>query len=182
MKSYLKGNASYPDRQNMSWKEFEYFDNSWKIRIKKMSEYISDGEIIYDLGCGKEWLKEFISNEVTYIPVDQQKRSTNTILCEFNNYEFPSNIDPRATAFVSGCLEYLEDPQWFLDQIADSFSKAIISYCILENISNIEDRNKTGWKNHLLRTEIIERMTRRGFKLKDEKAIEGENHIFYFIK
>ena len=115
------------------WKKIEYFDESWKKRIFQMSKYITPSDSIVDYGCGKMWLKEYLQTSNIYSGVDYQKRDEETIVCDFNKKEFPNKNS--TVAFVSGCLEYVEDPKWFLNNIASYHNKCIISYCCMDNFS-----------------------------------------------
>ncbi|MDX1700918.1 MAG: hypothetical protein R3250_09890, partial [Melioribacteraceae bacterium] len=72
------------------WRDIEYFDKTWKDRIKKMTAYLpGDVKSVVDLGAGKEWLREFLPKDVMYYPVDLKKISNQTIECDFNKKQFP---------------------------------------------------------------------------------------------
>lgn len=60
--------------------------------------------------------KKYLKPTVDYIGVDYIKRDDETIVCDFNNGEFPKvQVD---TVFVSDVLEYIGDPQWFWEKLA----------------------------------------------------------------
>lgn len=160
------------------WKDIEYFNPNWKSRIKEMSKFINPGAVIIDLGCGEMWLKEFITKEERYIPVDYVARDENTIVCDFNKYEYP---DAKAdTAFVSGCLEYVKDVEWFIRNICLSHQYCILSYCLIEDISNINERVNKTWVNHLSESQINELFIKNGFKLVNK--VHASNSLFVFKK
>ena len=75
--------------KKINWKDIEYFDDKWKLRIDKMSKYIERNDSVMDLGCGKMWLKKHLHETNLYIPVDYKNRGEGTIICEFNKNEFP---------------------------------------------------------------------------------------------
>ncbi len=155
------------------WKDIEYFNEAWKVRIENMSEYIEDDDDILDLGCGEMWLKEYLSEKNRYFPVDYKDRGEGTLICNFNKYEYPNVI--ANTAFVSGCLEYINDYSWFVDQIVFNQTKCVLSYCTAEEFPDIKDRERRTWVNNLTKNDVIELFLDRGFTLK------SVNHNFATI-
>lgn len=163
-----------------TWKDIEYFNEEWKNRIKLMSTYIEKNSTIIDLGCGEMWTKEFLPLGCNYYAVDYKKRSNDTIICDFNNYQFPNlNVD---ISFVSGCLEYIDDYLWFIKQITCFSNKCILSYCTIENFPDINDRKKKTWVNNLSRNEIVNIFKSAGFSLINEDVTISKNVIFVFKK
>jgi hypothetical protein len=162
-----------------SWRVFEYFDPAWKKRILAMSQYIPDGASVMDLGCGKMWLQQYLKNN-PYYPVDYTERGPGTIVCDFNMKQFPTQ--KTDVAFVSGTLEYVNDPQWFLSCISRHSNQCIISYCLKEYYPNQTFRQKQSWENNLSRDEIIQMFYEVGFQLVEEIEVIEKNRIFNFIK
>lgn len=145
------------------WKDIEYFDESWKIRIRSMSELIENEKKIMDLGCGKMWLKDYLSDDATYYGCDYVERDDTTIVCDFNKLQFPVNcVD---LIFVSGCLEYIENVEWFIGMVSKHCSSLIISYCTVELNPDIKSRKALGWKNHLALHELLGILLANGFAL-----------------
>jgi hypothetical protein len=163
-----------------TWENIEYFDESWKARISKMTNYISPGSSVLDLGCGKMWTREFIPADCIYIPVDYVRRDDHTIVCDFNKNEFPGS--KADFAFVSGCLEYVKDYEWFIKQIANSSKKCILSYCTLEKFPDIKERENLTWVNNLKRDDVVKLFENNNFKLFNEDITESNNSIFVFHK
>lgn len=156
--AYIKRLFYRPD-----WKEIEYFDESWKRRIEAMASLIEDEKSVIDLGCGRMWLREFLPKGVTYTGCDYVQRDTDTIVCDFNNKEFP---DLSADlVFASGVLEYIEDVDWFLSKIQTISDSLIISYCVMELNADIKSRKTLGWKNHLSLSDLLEKALSKGFVL-----------------
>lgn len=160
------------------WKHIEHFDETWKLRIQKMSKYIHSGESVIDLGCGLMWLKEYLPRNCTYTGVDYTKRNPETVLCDFNKKNFPKQ--QADVAFVSGCLEYIDDPAWFAKQIASSANKCVVSYCTMEAIPSMKSRIQLCWKNHMTKNQLIQLFENQNFKLTNSE--DGENSIFIFEK
>lgn len=171
-------NRIRPKKTN--WQDNEYFDPIWEERIKSMSAYLLPNDRVVDLGCGMMWLKKFLLVTNEYIPVDYKKRDKNTIVCDFNKNEFP---DKKADVyFVSGCLEYIIDPNWFITKISDYTHRCVISYCTSDIFSNLEVRKNLMWKSHLSEKQLIDLFAKHGFHMKDTFITDLNNQIFYFSK
>ncbi len=166
--------------QSNNWKQIEYFDSDWKERIKIMAAYLEPGKIVTDLGCGKMWLKEYIPETNIYYPVDYINRGDDTVICDFNNNEFPTH--KSEIAFVSGCLEYIEKPEVFIRKIAENNTICILSYCTTDNFKTLRTRKANAWKNNLSRSELIKLFSDQNMKLYDENITESKNNIFIFKK
>ncbi len=164
----------------VEWKEIEYFDEKWQERIKRLAEFVPPGSSVMDLGCGKMWVRNFLVDCV-YIPVDYASRGEETIVCDFNKGEFPDrNVD---VAFVSGCLEYVENPRWFVDQIVNHADRCVISYCTTEAFPNPVMRSATGWKNSFDAAQIIAMFEEKSMRLIGRDFLpDSGNTLFCFVK
>lgn len=112
-----------------------YEQESWRKRIVIVSSFIAnEDKSVVDLGAGNMQLGRLVSDDVDYYPVDYRKTSEKTIVCDFNNHEFP-DIKSDVICAV-GILEYIKDPEWFLNRIIDSCRKCIITYKGREKYSN----------------------------------------------
>jgi hypothetical protein len=171
-------NKLFPNK--LIWQNNEYFDPIWQERIKSMSLYLLPNDKVVDLGCGMMWLKKFLKNTNIYIPVDYKQRSEDTIVCDFNNAEFPKVF--ADVFFVSGCLEYVENYNWFIENISNHSSRCVVSYCTTDKFNNISVRENLMWKNHLSESDIIAIFKKHGFILKDTILTDLNNQIFYFTK
>lgn len=161
-----------------SWSQIEYFDENWKIRIQAMILLFEDESSVLDIGCGKMWLKEFLPKHVTYYGCDYRSRSPDTIVVDLNKKEFPDiNID---LCFISGCLEYVENIDWFISQLRSSTNSVIISYCTRDQNSDLNTRKCNGWVNHLYSDELVMIFKSYGFVLVAESTAVAGNHIYKF--
>lgn len=163
-----------------TWQDIEYFNESWKNRIKQMTQYISPNSIVLDLGCGQMWTNEFLPINCKYIAVDYIKRDEKSIVCDFNQHQFTDiNAD---IAFVSGCFEYVVDYNWFVNKIATYCNACVISYCTLEAFPNLQERKGLTWVNHLTKAEFINLFLNANFTLEKEDTTQTNNTIFIFKK
>lgn len=162
-----------------TWVSIERFHESWKQRIRVMSSHIHDEDMtVVDLGCGPCWLREYLKPCQKYIGVDYMKRNENQIVADFNKYQFPevqANVH-----FVSGCLEYVRDWKWFIEQICLNGNKCILSYCTSENQPLQKVRNKNAWVNSLSAFQIIEEFDKNNFVCSKNFKFDKNNDIFIF--
>jgi hypothetical protein len=162
-----------------TWKDIEYFDETWKNRIRQMAGFIPPKSRVLDLGCGEMRLREFLKHCV-YIPVDYMARGPETIVCDFNRGEFP-NV-PADVSFVSGCLEYIENPSWFIGQIAAHSQICVISYCSIEHFDDPSQRAAAAWKNSFDAQEVISLFLAKGMTLSARTFLpESKNTVFRFV-
>lgn len=164
----------------VQWEKIEYFDESWRNRISEMALLIDDEKTVLDLGCGMMWLRDYLPAGCSYVPCDYVARSAETVVCDFNKKEFPDRaVD---LCFVSGCLEYVEDVEWFLGRISIACSTLILSYCTTGLVPDREGRKALGWKNHMSRDCLVAKVESTGFRLvKKGNDVDG-NEIMKFVK
>lgn len=162
-----------------TWKDIEYFEDSWINRIRMMAEFLPDGTTVMDLGCGQMGLPK-VKTLKTYIPIDYCKRNEETRVCDFNKKQFPA--EKAEYTFVSGCLEYVNDPDWFISRIAKASNHCVISYCSTDGFPDKAARTRLVWVNHLSRQEVIDLFERHGMKLEKESFYQPHNNIFLFSK
>jgi hypothetical protein len=133
-----------------------------------------------DLGSGKEWLRELLPPGCTYIAVDYKDRGTGNLVHDFNEKDFPPITSDYA--FISGCLEYMEDPAWFVAQVCKAAQNVIISYNTTELVGSIAHRKELAWKNHFSEKEITGLFSAGGMVLAETDRTVHKNTIFVFRK
>ncbi len=114
-----------------------------------------------------------------YYGCDYKKREEGTIICDFNQYQYPGGVKAD-TIFISGALEYIQDYPWFIKKVCESRSDIILSYCIVENSYDLSHRVKLGWKNHLSVYDILMLMKENKYILVETANYNG-NIIFKFV-
>jgi len=159
------------------WKDIEYFDDLWRERIRLMAGFIPAGSSVIDLGCGRMWLRDMFPLG-NYVPVDYCDRGPGTRICDFNLKEFPN--ESADYAFVSGCLEYIKDPVWFVSKLAEFSDKCVISYCTTDKTPDIQTRRSNCWVNDLSRADLVQMFNKEGMRLINESIHEPFNNIFVF--
>jgi hypothetical protein len=159
------------------WRDIEYFDAAWRARIRQMAEFIPPNATVMDLGCGPGWLCEIVDAR-NYTGVDYRPRSNDTVVCDFNKHQFPQFR--RDVAFVSGCLEYIDDYCWFIAQICDQTDMCVLSYCPMETHQDVAVRRRVGWVNDLAVADIKREFERHGLRLHAEAETPTRNAILVF--
>ena len=169
-------------RKNIQWEEIENFPESWERRTKEMIKMLPDHyDAIIDLGCGEGKLRNYIKEGCKYIGVDYRKRNKDTVIADFNKKDFPSFVCKKGEVYIffcSGCMEYIEDVDWFMKKITDGKS-IIISYCSLEHNRNMKNRRKLAWKNHLTVMDIINKMNRYKYRCTDSSFLKGGGNVIF---
>ena len=162
------------------WKNIEYFPDDWQKRVAVMADLIPNGtQSIIDYGCGTQVLRDY-SKGATYTPVDYISRSTDCVVCDFNKNEFPEIA--ADVGIISGTLEYVNDPLWFIAKVAGSCETVIISYCTTECIRSRYWRRRMAWVNDLSSFDLVQAFKNCGFTLRRENKNITRNHIFLLSK
>lgn len=157
-----------------NWKTIEYFDPNWKKRITAMAQYVPAGSSVMDLGCGPMWLKEE-RPDLIYTGVDYTYRDADNIVADFNKKQFPNR--KCDVAFISGCLEYIESPEWLITQVALVADRCVLSYCVIDIHNDLISRRREGWVNDLSRIDIENLFLSKGFSLSEQ--LEHDNNVIF---
>lgn len=171
-----------------SWDSFEQELNKnngqvnydfFEKRVELMATMINDSsKSVMDLGAGNMSLKKYLSSNVQYYPVDYCKKYDNTIVCDFNNYEFP--LQKAETVFISGLIEYIKDYQWLIQNVCNINAKEIIvSYnVVIENRGEKRvfqtDAFSCNYENALTYAEILKLFGNNGYVLTNLKQMSGK--------
>jgi hypothetical protein len=175
----------------MLFKDYDVKEFEWKVYgekifnlnknillIERLSSHIIDNdESIVDLGAGNMSLKKFISPTQKYYPVDFKSRCSETVICDFDNAEFP-NI--YADVYVlSGVLPYINAPIWLLEQSAKFTLRKIIVALSNCNYANQPDYMKLrGWKNYIFFDEIKTILNKYRFVPSEDITMENIKRRF----
>ena len=118
-----------PRRQRSVWIDLRNFSPKWRERVDAMARFVPPNAVVIDLGCGERWLGRR-SDLASYYPVDFVSRSPDTLVCDFNQGEFP---EVRGTvSFLSGAFEYVADADAFVSKVAACAPRCIVSYNTFE--------------------------------------------------
>lgn len=171
--------------ETYEWKDIEYFDVSFDKRTAALIDLLDQDqriESVLDIGCGlgfaKKYLRQIRGGNIKYTGLDYRRRDEETVICDLNKHEF---VEQNYDLFiVAGCLEYVEDVEWFFKQFSRCKKSALISYRTMEYNSNFDVRKKNAWKNNLYRVDIISKMRDNGFFLNKEQLYKNKTVLFHF--
>ncbi len=139
-------------------------------RLKLVSRLIdfTNTETVVDLGAANGRIKQFIPDDIKYIPVDYQKYSDQTVLCDLSKYEFPDlskyNKD-NTTILLIGSIQHIPDWKWILKKITDACNTCIITHNDFARINREYRRTNLTWSNAIFNHEIILAMQENNFEL-----------------
>lgn len=140
---------------NINEKELGLEQTMWRKRTIACRKLISaEDKMVLDVGAGNMYLKNILPDTVKYYPLDYTKRCEETIVCDLNKKEFPNiKVD---VAVCAGIIGYLNDLEWFFDELTKSVNKIVLSY----------QSRERGFSWSLFTTdEIIRMLSMRGFLL-----------------
>lgn len=143
--------------------------------ISRMLRLLSkDSFSLLDLGSGTRETNALLMHAAAeYWGVDYVNSGNTAIIEEYNQGDFPS---VRAdTVFCTDCLEYIKDVDSFLKKMCgSSIREILLSYCVLEDESDISERISRGFQNHMTKDDLIKKFRKNGFSLDlTEKADEA---------
>ena len=167
------------------WKDiennFDFVEGNWNARVRQVAQLIPNEVLsIMDLGAGAMTLRNYIDKKIKYYPVDYCKRSSETILCDFEKKEFPDIEVDCITA--SGILEYVNDMDWFVKKICEYCKYAVITYNPIEILNSIFIRQTSSWKNNYTIFEIMKFFMDNGFYPCAERITKSTDVIIKFEK
>lgn len=89
----------------------EYYFSRLKMAAS-MVEWDKYGKVI-DLGAANERLRNFVPNGIEYVPIDYLKYTNDTVVMNFNNYEFPmlknEHVQEKTLIMAIGIIQYCAD-------------------------------------------------------------------------
>lgn len=182
------------------WKHTEWKDkeeNTTNLSISENGEYPLNRlkvavsmvdwrrfDVVIDLGAANERLKELLPPHIKYIPVDYVKYTENTIICDINKYEFPSEeyAGERTCIFSIGNIQYCEDWRWYLQRISNYCDCFVLEHMDIARISREYRRSKWTRYNALFDHEIIRYMQEKGFVISDSRDFRMKSTLYLFEK
>ena len=161
-----------------TWKEDKAYSDAMAQRVKAMVDLIDfNYDSIMDLGCGLQTLKQYISKQTKYFPINQYNQIDGTIIKDFNKGEFlDENVD---VCFCSGIFEYIYNLEDFIYKISCHCKYLVGSYCFKE--SRTCEYKLT--VNNYSKNELFKIIEKYGFRLiKSAEHKESTSGIFIFEK
>lgn len=131
------------------------------------------------LRCGQHvTAKNATPPRVIYYPVDYKPNYPQTIVCDFNQGEFPAlKVD---VVFMCGILEYIENPVRFLENVCRHSRIVLMTYNALSPAVQMAQRCLLGWKSHMTAGDIVSIFENNKFRLiKEVYADVPETYLVF---
>ena len=113
----------------------------------------ADAKWVCDLGCGPQFLRRYLGQDVIYLPADLNQWTPDTELCDLNSGKLPSqSLKLCDICVMMGLIGYLRDPKWLIRELAQYAEHVLISYF-------------EGGQNLLSLDELLRTLHLSGFKM-----------------
>jgi hypothetical protein len=168
-----RGQALARKTDRARWSDPAALEPAWDARSELASQFIPAGAHVLDLGCGNMSLQRFLPYGCTYRGCDLVARDAQTIVCDFNKGEFPTDAAADADIIsVLGVLEYVTDAEAFFTHLRSADCDVILSYCAVD-LSGSIDRASLGWLNHFSFLDLSELLDRHGFRIASTQPVDS---------
>ncbi len=137
------------------------------------AQFIPAGARVLELGCGRMALRRFLPNGCGYQGCDLVARDDDTVVCDFNAGEFPSEAAAQADIIVMlGVLETIVDVESFFTHLRFCKRDVVLSYCAT-NLTGKCDRAALGWVNNFSFFDLVRLFDRYGFRIECTAPIDS---------
>ena len=137
------------------------------------AQFIPAGARVLELGCDRMALRRFLPNGCSYQGCDLIAREPDTLTCDFNAGEFPSEAAGQADVIVMlGVLEQIVDVESFFTHLRFAKRDLIISYCATD-LTGKCDRTALGWVNNFSFFELVTLFDRYGFRIECTAPVDS---------
>jgi hypothetical protein len=163
--------ARQTDRER--WSDPASLEAAWDARAQLASQFIPAGARVLDLGCGRMSLRRFLPHDCNYQGCDLVARDAQTLVCDFNAGQFPTEAAGHADIITMlGLLEYIIDVDGFFTHLKSSGRDVVMSYCATELTGGL-DRAAHGWITHFSFHDLAELVDRHGFRIAASMPVDG---------
>ena len=129
------------------------------------AQFIPAGARVLELNCGRMALKRLLPNGCRYQGCDLIAREPDTVVCDLNAGEFPSEAAAQADVIVMlGVLEQIVDVENLFTHLRFCKRDLVLSYCATD-LTGKCDRAALGWVNHFSFFELARLFDRYGFRI-----------------
>ncbi len=155
------------------WSDPAALESAWDARAELAAQFIPAGACVLDLGCGKMSLQRFLPYGCSYRGCDLVARDAQTIVCDFNAGQFPTEAAAEADIVTMlGVLEYVTDVETFFAHLKSSRRDVVLSYCATD-LSGSVDRASLGWLTHFSLLDLAELFDRHGFRIVSSLPVDS---------
>ena len=147
------------------WSQTQIYEPAHDERAQFAAQFIPAGARVLELNCGRGTLRRYLPNGCSYQGCDLIVRDEDTVVCDLNAGEFPTEAAAQADIVVMlGVLETIADVDSFFTHLRFCKRDLILSYCATDLTGNC-DRAALGWVNHFSYFELARLFDRFGFRI-----------------
>jgi len=174
MALHIESNLALASKADAArWADSNALEQIPDERAAYAAQFIPAGAHVLDLGCGRMALKRYLPNGCSYQGCDLLARNDDTIVCDFNAGEFPTEAAAQADIVVMlGLLETIVDVESFFTHLRFSKRDVILSYCATD-LTGKCDRAALGWVNNFSFFDLARLFDRFGFRIECTAPIDG---------
>jgi hypothetical protein len=155
------------------WIDPGAFEQAPDARAAFAAQFIPAGARVLELGCGRMALRNCLPNGCQYQGCDLIGRDEDTIVCDFNAGEFPTQAAAQADVVVMlGLLETIVDVESFFTHLRFCKRDIILSYCATD-LTGKCDRPALGWVNNFSFFDLARLFDRFGFRIECTAPFDG---------
>lgn len=144
------------------WSRWDMLGNEADLRAGMAGQLVPENSSVLDAGAGLMLLRDYIPESCTYTPLDIVARNRRTILADLNQQQFPEDkYDVVCALFL---LEFIHDPQLFLDWAFNHAGKLIFTYHPLLPGKDVSKRRAAGLFNDFNLNELKLMAEKSGWK------------------
>jgi len=155
------------------WSSPQALEPAHDKRAAFAAQFIPSGARVLELNCGRMSLRRFLPNGCRYQGCDLIAREPDTLTCDLNAGEFPSEAAAQADVIVMlGVLEQIVDVESFFTHLRFAKRDVVISYCATDLTGNC-DRTSLGWVNNFSFFELATLFDRYGFRIECTAPIDS---------
>jgi hypothetical protein len=162
------------------WSRSESLRSDWDERTRLMAQFIRPSSSVIEFGAGRQVLRTYIPQDCRYQPSDVADRGNGTMVCDLNQ-SFPSLSGIYDYAVFSGVLEYIEDVDRLLKNLAPHTQTILASYADVGGVPDLLTRKMCGWINHYTEQEFVDYFLSNGFVLR-EKTTWTVQRVYVFVR
>lgn len=147
------------------WSQAQVHEPAHDKRAQFAAQFIPAGARVLELGCGRGMLRKYLPNACRYQGCDLIAREAETIVCDLNAGEFPTEAAMQADVIVMlGVLETIVDVDTFFTHLRLCKRDVILSYCATDLTGNC-DRVALGWINNFSYFDLARLFDRFGYRI-----------------
>lgn len=145
-----------------------YSSGNWDYRYMLLASNLPiTVKSVIDCGAGSMSLKGILNDTIAYYPIDNVRRSEETIVFDFDSGDSFPDIYADA-AFLCGILEYIVCSDSFIKDLSQHVASVYLSYNTIDKFPDIQERLYKGWRNHFTIGDIIKLFRQNGFYLRNQ--------------